>query len=752
MDDSNGHYIMLISVHGLIRGADLELGRDADTGGQTKYVVELARALIQHPEVSRVDLVTRLVSDPRVDPSYAAPIEELAPGANIVRIRCGPARYLKKESLWPHLDGLVDNTLQYLRTQNRSPDLLHGHYADAGHVAMRLSSVLDVPMLFTGHSLGRVKRQRLLDHGSSAASIERRYRISRRIEAEERALEHAALVIASTHQEIEEQYALYDHYEQGRMLVCPPGVDLSRFSPPPASWDRAPAILAELQRFLRDWRKPMILAVARPDPRKNLAALVRAYGEHPRLRDLANLVVVAGTRDDLRNMSKGTRRVLVDLLRLIDYYDLYGHVAYPKYHAAHDVPELYRLAASTRGVFVNSALTEPFGLTLIEAAASGLPIIAPEDGGPRDILAHCENGHLIDPLDHTALGETIHATLTNAANWDACAANGIRGAHEHFSWKAHADKYMRVGRVLMNQSEQRRAYRSGPRLVTADRLLVTDIDNTLTGDRKALDEFVHQVVGVGERLLFGIATGRNVELTLAVLEEWGIPIPQLLITSVGSEIHYGPHLVEDRGWSRHISYRWNPQALHKAMAQIRGVELQGPEGQANFKISYDVDPDRLPPLRDIQRHLRRAGAPANLVYSHGAYLDLLPIRASKGMALRYIANKWRIPLDRCLVAGDSGNDEEMLTGNTLAVVVGNYSEELETLRGQPRIYFAQGHHARGILEGIEHYNFLGHIRWPALEGEIHESFVERLPEDAPGYGLSVPPPPRRPGQAVPTTL
>jgi sucrose-phosphate synthase len=35
----------LISVHGLIRGHDLELGRDADTGGQTKYVVDLARAI-----------------------------------------------------------------------------------------------------------------------------------------------------------------------------------------------------------------------------------------------------------------------------------------------------------------------------------------------------------------------------------------------------------------------------------------------------------------------------------------------------------------------------------------------------------------------------------------------------------------------------------------------------------------------------------------------------------------------------------
>lgn len=49
--DTEGLYIALISVHGLIRGQNLELGRDADTGGQTKYVVELARALSRLPGV-----------------------------------------------------------------------------------------------------------------------------------------------------------------------------------------------------------------------------------------------------------------------------------------------------------------------------------------------------------------------------------------------------------------------------------------------------------------------------------------------------------------------------------------------------------------------------------------------------------------------------------------------------------------------------------------------------------------------------
>lgn len=89
MSNSPGLYILLVSVHGLIRGKNLELGRDADTGGQIKYVLELAEALAAHPEVERVDLVTRLVNDPKVSSDYAQPVEVLSDKAQIIRLNCG---------------------------------------------------------------------------------------------------------------------------------------------------------------------------------------------------------------------------------------------------------------------------------------------------------------------------------------------------------------------------------------------------------------------------------------------------------------------------------------------------------------------------------------------------------------------------------------------------------------------------------------------------------------------------------------
>jgi sucrose-phosphate synthase len=87
--------------------------------------------------------------------------------------------------------------------------------------------------------------------------------------------------------------------------------------------------------------------------------------------------------------------VFQQIFELVDKYNLYGKVAYPKQHRRDQIPAIYRWAASKRGLFVNPALTEPFGLTLLEAASSGLPIVSTDDGGPRDILSRCQNGLLL---------------------------------------------------------------------------------------------------------------------------------------------------------------------------------------------------------------------------------------------------------------------------------------------------------------------------------------------------------------------
>lgn len=713
---SDGLYIALISVHGLIRARDPELGRDADTGGQVLYVLELARTLARHPEVTRVDLLTRLVADPKVNEEYARPEEEIGPGAHLVRLACGPRRYLRKEVLWPHLDVFIDNALQHIRRIGRTPDIIHSHYADAGYVGSRVAQLLGVPLIHTGHSLGRVKRERLKAGGTRVAAIESQYNMSQRIEAEEIALGNAAMVVASTKQEVDEQYSQYENYHPKRMRVIPPGVDLTRFRPPRRNEDQRPRIAPEVERFLREPGKPMILALSRADARKNIATLVRAFGALPALNKTANLVVIAGNRDDIAAMDKGPREVLTELLLLIDHYDLYGAVAYPKHHEPADVPDIYRMAARSGGVFVNPALTEPFGLTLLEAAASGLPSVATEDGGPRDIVRHCRNGLLVDPLDEQAMATALHEALTDRRRWRRWSRNGLAGVQKHYSWDAHARKYMEeVRRIVSGQRRPPTVTGARSRLPSLSRIVICDVDNTLIGEPEAAKALLTRLDDAPVKAGFGIATGRSLQSALDVLKDHRIPVPDLLITSVGTEIHYGHAMQLDQAWQNHIDHRWHPRELRDALRAIPGLKLQARSEQAPFKLSYYVDTGKWPGMREIRRHLRKLDLHAKLVYAHDAYFDVLPVRASKGLAIRHLAMRWGIRQEDILVAGDSGNDEEMLSGNTLGVVVGGHSPELDRLRGRHRTYFAEAPFAWGVLEGIEHYGFLNEDGFPGEE-------------------------------------
>lgn len=709
-------YIAMFSIHGLVRGENMELGRDADTGGQVKYVVELARALSRHPRVDRVDLLTRRIEDPKVSPDYAEPEEELGENARIVRLPCGPRRYLRKEVLWPHLNAYADEALKYFRRIGKTPDFLHGHYADAGYVASKLSYLLGIPMIFTGHSMGRVKLQRLLDKGLPRETINKRYNINTRIEAEELALSSAARIITSTSQEAREQYAVYQNYNPQVLSVVPPGADLEKFHPPRRQFKCDYEY--EIARFLRDPKKPMILAISRADERKNIAGLIDAYAKHPNLRSLANLVIVAGNRDDIQDMDPGTRDTLNGILLRIDKYDLYGRAAFPKHHKADDIPDIYRLAARTKGVFVNPALTEPFGLTLIEAAASGLPIVATNDGGPKDIIGNCSNGTLIDPLDPAAIGEAVFEIVHNPARWQELSRNGLRGVKKHYSWDSHTRSYLQCIQKFARKRKRKPFWiTSGKKLLKSDRFLVTDIDNTLIGDDNGLREFIGHMRDWRPGIGFGIATGRSIDSAIAVLKKSKVPMPDILITSVGAEIHYGHNLEEDTDWSRHIHYKWAPDKIRELMEQYPGVMPQHGEDQRRHKVSFYVDTAKAPRIREIVREIRRRKIAAKTIFSRGQYLDFLPQRASKGLAVWYVANKWGIPMDHVLVAGDSGNDEEMLTMNVLGVVVGNYAPELENLRGNAKIYFASKPFALGILEGIDYFNFYGDIRIPEGDGD-----------------------------------
>jgi len=580
-------YVVMISLHGLVRGEEMELGKDADTGGQVKYVVELAKAMSLHPAVYRVDLLTRMIKDPKVHSDYGMEEECLAKGTGefggsfIVRLPCGPTdEYVPKERLWPYVREFADRGIVHVNSMlskmtesGRRCELycVHGHYADAGECAMLMACTLGVPQITTGHSLGRNKLEHLLASGGvSRSQIEATYNISRRIEAEERCLDLSSMVFTSTQQEVDEQWGLYNGYDsklakvlhfrrsKGRhmpfMKVSPPGLDFSnlkvtipedpvvnefrtrraeltelerevplsadgsftdRFDKGPGlsilgakvpsagvsrrasaegggdgdgdvasprtddvvSSIKSPSNLMEAQihrepeiipnrppiwqdiaRFLRNPAKPAILAMSRPDAKKNITTLVKAFGEHSVLRELANLVLIMGNRDNIASMAAGSQKVLTQVLQLIDTYDLYGSVAYPKHHGQSDISDIYLYATDTRGVFVNIALQEPFGLTVIEAAAHGVPTVATCNGGPVDIMDTLHHGVVVDPTDGDAVAKELIKILTSPATWDSMSSNGI-GNIMAYSWPAHCKRYMQsmdIEYTYFDQSQSNR--------------------------------------------------------------------------------------------------------------------------------------------------------------------------------------------------------------------------------------------------------------------------------------------------------
>ncbi len=362
--------IMHISLGGCLSAPPVKYGMTEDTGGHIAYVLGAAMAQAKLPEVEEVTIVTRLFDAPKLGAVFAQAEERIAPKCRVVRLASDRAEYLEKGDLVGELPSLKNALLETLEAKGAArPDVIHAHFADAAELALAARERFGIPVLYTAHSLGAEK----LAPGE-APSAELKARIAR----ETRALDEADAIIASSRDEVERQIPKLVPAAEGRAHRIGPGVCVEEQG-------NAARARKMLGGFLRDVSKPIILAIARPIRKKNLRRLVDAYASDPTLQDRANLVVIAGLRDGLGQGCTERDAVIADLFDGVDRHDLWGKVALPRQHSAQDISDLYALAAEG-GVFCNPAFHEPFGLTLIEAAQAGVPLVATQSGGPSDIL------------------------------------------------------------------------------------------------------------------------------------------------------------------------------------------------------------------------------------------------------------------------------------------------------------------------------------------------------------------------------
>jgi sucrose-phosphate synthase len=719
--------ISLINIHGLLKGSGLEIGRDADNGGQTKYVYELAEFLSQHEDVEHVHIFTRLIDDKNLSPEYAVPIEIINEKLDIRRIPFLGKKYKPKEQLWDGLDTFVNGIVQHIKLHDIFPNWIHSHYGDAGYVASELSTILNIPFAHTGHSLGFHKRNKLLESGENEEEIEKKFKFRQRIAAEEKTLELSEFIVTSTEQEIE-TYKPYKNFELGKYHAISPGIDTRKFVPYYHREQDSDKQMEEEQRkywvaetiskFLINPHKPFILALSRPDRHKNLHTLIEVYGKDKELQSIANLVIFAGIRKDISQMPESEKDVLTDLLLLMDKYDLYGKMAIPKKHdVENEVSIIYRYAAEKRGVFVNLALHENFGLTVIESASSGLPVVVTKNGGPSEIIPTCQNGELVNPLDENEIKKALRNILTNENQWKYYSNNGAINIQKHYSWLSHVNQYVDLVNENLSLSSGSGIKKQHYPNINIERLkrkvehlFVSDIDGTLIEPKlnnPGLKELKEHLTNRTDKMAFALASGRNLALVKQVIDEEQFPLPDFIICSVGTEIYYtnGKDYILDKGWAKFLSGRWKRDDIVNRLKEIPWIRLQEEEAQNPYKISYYYDKEKY----DHEQLIRILGAgwyKVNIIPSHGEFLDFIPKRASKGNAIKFLCRKWSIPLSNVIAAGDSGNDIDMFRGSIKGIIVGNRSLELANYETTKSIYVAKDSASSGILEGLKHYKII----------------------------------------------
>lgn len=243
-------------------------------------------------------------------------------------------------------------------------------------------------------------------------------------------------------------------------------------------------------------------------------------------------------------------------------------------------------------------------------------------------------------------------------------------------------------------------------------LFVTDLDNTLVGDDAALKELNQQLEQHRQEHHTKIvyATGRSPLLYRQLTQEKTLLQPDALVASVGTEIYFNNSDTPDPQWEQKLSQGWDRDLVVATSAHFADLVPQPESEQRPFKVSYYLTEEAaievLPRLESV---LQERGLSVKLVYSGSQDLDILPRNADKGLAVKFLQQRWNLDPTRTVVCGDSGNDIALFSvGEERGIIVGNAQSELRLwydLNPAEYRYFAKASCAGGILEGLHYFGF-----------------------------------------------
>jgi 1,2-diacylglycerol 3-alpha-glucosyltransferase len=213
-----------------------------------------------------------------------------------------------------------------------------------------------------------------------------------------------------------------------RPKVISNGIDLECFTPDSQFQGEAEIMR---RKYQLDPDLPTILFVGRIDPDKQVDLLVRAFAEV--LHSVAAQLLIVGSGTCLDKIIEMTKELHIQHLCHFP-----GFVS-----STGDLPGLYRLSA----IFCTTSLVEIQSSVVLEAAATGLPVVAFQSSSMPEFVADGESGYLVKPLDITAMADRIVGLLRNLNQAKAMGQVGLRIVRKHshkHSLDAHLTLYESV--------------------------------------------------------------------------------------------------------------------------------------------------------------------------------------------------------------------------------------------------------------------------------------------------------------------
>lgn len=233
-------------------------------------------------------------------------------------------------------------------------------------------------------------------------------------------------------------------------------------------------------------------------------------------------------------------------------------------------------------------------------------------------------------------------------------------------------------------------------------LIVTGVDGTLLNDEAALERFQQWIQDQGPGLKLVYVTGRFIESIVEIIEHTALPRPVAIIGGVGTEIQMYPSQEPLKGWPKSCSGRWDAQRVRRVLAEWPALLPQSEESQSPYKISYHVEGVSERFLSELRQSLEEHELDAELVYSSGRELDVLPAGINKGTAVEHLLQHWQLEPSQVIFCADSRNDLSLFDRGFRGVVVANAQEDMKRT-DDSNIHVCQANHASGVIEGLCHW-------------------------------------------------